>query len=180
MAVWVSACPCAFGLATPTAILVSTGVAAKNGVLVRRGAALQFASEVNVVAFDKTGTLTNGKTEVTDFILLNDDGDQIKSGDNYKEEVECIKLLLSAESRSSHPLARGITTWCRFRLKELSALYKSNDEADKNSSNLFTKTELIFEVVPGQGIRMLVRDIGKFFFAFILIIFFNFLIFFIL
>jgi cation transport ATPase len=135
---------------------------------VRRGAALQFASEVDVVAFDKTGTLTNGKTEVTDFILLNHDGEQMKSGENYKEEVECIRLLLSAESRSSHPLARGITTWCRNRLKELSTLYISDDNNnnDNNSSNLINKTELIFEIVPGQGIRMLVRDVGKLFYFF--------------
>lgn len=69
LAVWVSACPCSFGLATPTAILVATGVAAKLGILIRRGAALQLVSEVDVVAFDKTGTLTMGSTEVTDVIF---------------------------------------------------------------------------------------------------------------
>lgn len=77
LAVWVSACPCAFGLATPTAIMVGTGVAAKHGVLVRRGASLQFAAEVSAVAFDKTGTLTQGNTVVVDFFILSLDGKHV-------------------------------------------------------------------------------------------------------
>ena len=96
LAVWVSACPCgkfidkhtgrvvvsitsyffleAFGLAAPTAVMVSTGLAAKYGILIRRGAAIQKAASVSVVAFDKTGTLTEGKTAVSDFdLILHDD-----------------------------------------------------------------------------------------------------------
>ncbi|CAM9957507.1 unnamed protein product, partial [Laminaria digitata] len=66
LAVMVIACPCAVGLAAPTAILVGTGVAARNGVLIKGGAALQRASELKRVVFDKTGTLTMGKPRVTE------------------------------------------------------------------------------------------------------------------
>ena len=72
LAVWVSACPCAFGLATSTAVLVCTGVSATFSVLIRRGAALQSAASVNAIAFDKTGTLTLGEMAVTDFLPYND------------------------------------------------------------------------------------------------------------
>jgi len=62
----------AFGLAAPTAIMVSTGLAAKFGILIRRGAAIQYAAGVTAVAFDKTGTLTEGKTSVSNFDLVED------------------------------------------------------------------------------------------------------------
>jgi copper ion binding protein len=68
LSVWVSACPCAFGLATPTAILVATGVSARYGVLIRKGSAIQNGSHITAVAFDKTGTLTMGEMEVTEMV----------------------------------------------------------------------------------------------------------------
>jgi Cu+-exporting ATPase len=155
LAVWVSACPCAFGLATPTAILVSTGVAAKLGVLVRRGAALQYAAEVDTVVFDKTGTLTLGKTAVCDFILTPTPlssiiADDVKMNNLSLQSTSLHNLLhylLMAESSSSHPLAKGITEYCTSRLKEIQIQLENKI----SNENTYQTT-----VVPGQGIKVAV------------------------
>lgn len=104
LAVWVSACPCAFGLATPTAVLVATGVGAKLGLLIRRGAALQGAAEIRAVAFDKTGTLTEGCMAVTDFRSF--------SSSSQPGETEILSLVHAMESHSGHPLAKAISDYC--------------------------------------------------------------------
>ncbi|MBU0731268.1 heavy metal translocating P-type ATPase [Patescibacteria group bacterium] len=89
-AVLVIACPCALGLATPTAIMVGTGMGAQNGILIRSGEALEIANKVNAVVFDKTGTITKGLPEVTD----------------VKGDV--LPIAASLEKRSEHPLAEAI------------------------------------------------------------------------
>jgi Cu+-exporting ATPase len=155
--VWVSACPCAFGLATPTAVLVSTGVAAKHGILIRKGAALQYASSVNVVAFDKTGTLTKGSTEITDFLYAVDGSTEFvhfESGAGHgpglrslAEAYYLLQLMLFAECRSSHPLAKGITAYCKDKLTNMG-------DAVSEPRPLPAEEDLLFDVVPGLGIHM--------------------------
>ena len=93
----VIACPCALGLATPTAIMVGTGRGAQLGVLYKGGEALETAHHVNAVIFDKTGTLTKGEPTLTDLISYG------------RDENELLTLLASAESSSEHPLALAIT-----------------------------------------------------------------------
>lgn len=97
VAVLIIACPCALGLATPTAIMVGTGKGAENGVLIKSAEALEMARRVNVIVFDKTGTLTKGKPEVTDILI---------SGRFPKEEI--LWIAASAESVSEHPLSEAI------------------------------------------------------------------------
>lgn len=97
--VLVIACPCALGLATPTAIMVGTGKGAEAGVLVKGGEPLEAARRVNAIVFDKTGTLTYGKPVVTDIISL----------DKYKEK-ELLQIIASLERDSEHPLAKAIVT----------------------------------------------------------------------
>lgn len=97
VAVLVIACPCALGLATPTAIMVGTGKGAENGVLFKSGAALETAHKIDVIVFDKTGTLTEGKPSVTDVINKSDLSDK-----------EIIKIAASAEVKSEHPLGKAI------------------------------------------------------------------------
>lgn len=96
IAVLVIACPCALGLATPTAIMVGTGKGAENGVLIKGGEALEVAHQIKTIVFDKTGTLTEGKPKVTDIMSL------------YLPEDELLSLAASCEMGSEHPLGEAI------------------------------------------------------------------------
>ncbi|CUU07486.1 Cu+-exporting ATPase [Candidatus Kryptobacter tengchongensis] len=104
VSVLIVACPCALGLATPTAIVVATGKSAEYGILIRNAQALEIANKVNIVVFDKTGTITYGKPEVTDIIKLG----------NIPEN-ELLRLSASVERNSEHPLAEAIVRYARLR-----------------------------------------------------------------
>ena len=97
VSVLIIACPCAMGLATPTAILVGTGRGAELGVLVRNGAVLERAERVDVVAFDKTGTLTEGRPALTDVVLT-----------GSLDRTTVLRLAAAAERESEHPLAGAV------------------------------------------------------------------------
>ena len=97
IAVLVIACPCALGLATPTAIMVGTGVGAEKGILIKGGSALESVYKIRSIVFDKTGTLTKGKPEVTDIITLGD-----------LDENELLKVSAIVEKHSEHPLGEAI------------------------------------------------------------------------
>ena len=97
ISVLVISCPCALGLATPVAIMVGSGVGAKNGVLYKTAAALEGAGRTQVIALDKTGTVTEGQPEVTDIIPLG------------MECEELLRLAASLEKHSEHPLAKAVT-----------------------------------------------------------------------
>ncbi|KKP84283.1 MAG: Copper-exporting ATPase [Candidatus Moranbacteria bacterium GW2011_GWF2_35_54] len=92
------ACPCALGLATPTAVMMGTGLAAKNGILIKSGKALEVARKINVVVFDKTGTLTKGEPSVTDIVAIKN---------NISNET-VLQIAASVEKNSEHPLAQAI------------------------------------------------------------------------
>jgi Cu+-exporting ATPase len=97
IAVLIIACPCALGLATPTAIIVGTGKGAENGILIKSAEALENAHKIDTVVFDKTGTLTKGKPVVTDLVSLSNLG-----------ENEILRYAAIAEKKSEHPLAEAI------------------------------------------------------------------------
>ncbi|NOX61880.1 MAG: copper-translocating P-type ATPase [Chloroflexi bacterium] len=97
VAVLVIACPCALGLATPTALMVGSGKGAENGILIRSGEAIQTIKDVKVIIFDKTGTITKGKPEVTDIVPL-----------NGFDEASLLEIAAAAEQGSEHPLGRSI------------------------------------------------------------------------
>ena len=128
ISVLVIACPCALGLATPTAIMVGTGKGAENGILIKGGEALESAHKVNTVIFDKTGTITEGKPKVTDIVLNN----------NVKEEY-LIKIASSAEKGSEHPLGEAIVKYGE----------------EKNIK--FEKVDN-FKAIPGAGIQVTIND----------------------
>jgi P-type Cu+ transporter len=127
IAVLVIACPCALGLATPTAIMVGTGKGAEYGVLIKGGEALETAHKINTIVFDKTGTITEGKPVVTD-ILVTDGFD----------EYEFLQLAASAEKGSEHPLGEAIVN-------------RANEKGLE-----FYKTES-FEAIPGYGIEVILQ-----------------------
>jgi len=131
IAVLVISCPCAMGLATPTALVVGIGRAAKYGIILKGGEALETAYRVTSIVFDKTGTLTVGKPTVTDFVMLRKDIDP----------GEALYLAASAEQGSEHPLARAVVE----KGKEQGALGDPKD----------------FEAVAGHGIKARISDKGS-------------------
>lgn len=114
IAVLVIACPCALGLATPTAIMVGTGKGAENGVLIKGGEALETAYKINTIVFDKTGTITEGKPKVTDIVT------------NGAHEEEILALAASAEKGSEHPLGEAIVKGAEDRKLKLKNIDKFN------------------------------------------------------
>lgn len=130
ISVLVIACPCALGLATPTAIMVGTGKGAEHGVLIKSGEALETIHNINTVIFDKTGTLTEGEPIVTDVVLTKES--------NLSED-ELLQLAASAEEGSEHPLGEAIVK--EARQKELT----------------FVETD-DFEAIPGRGIEAKVNN----------------------
>jgi P-type Cu+ transporter len=122
-AVIVIACPCALGLATPTAIMVGTGEGAKQGILIKGGEPLEAAQKINAMIFDKTGTLTNGKPEVTDIISMSN-----------SDEDDVLEIAASIEKSSEHPLAESIYTYAKEEGVELA-----------EATN--------FNAVPGFGVK---------------------------
>lgn len=98
LAVLVIACPCALGLATPTALMVGTGLGAENGILIRKGESIQRLQEVTTFVFDKTGTLTKGEPEVVDWV------DLFEADGSFEERVAAL------ENMSEHPLSKAITS----------------------------------------------------------------------
>jgi Cu+-exporting ATPase len=129
VAVLVIACPCAMGLAVPTAVMVATGRGAELGVLVKGGEALQRAATIDVVVFDKTGTLTHGRPEVTDVIFV---APRDEAAHARLDESRLLALVAAVEASSEHPLADAIVR----RARELGAA-PSQVEA--------------FEARPGRG-----------------------------
>jgi Cu+-exporting ATPase len=123
VAVLIIACPCALGLATPTAIMVGTGKGAENGVLIRSGEALERAHKIDVILLDKTGTLTRGEPEVTDIV----------AAPSYTED-EVLRLAASAEHASEHPLGDAIMKAAEDKKLELSPVKD-------------------FRAIPGRGIE---------------------------
>ncbi|MBI9047345.1 MAG: cadmium-translocating P-type ATPase [Anaerolineaceae bacterium] len=124
VAVLVIACPCAMGLATPTAIMVGTGKGAESGVLIKSGDALETAGRIDTIILDKTGTITRGQPAVTDILPT----------DNQYEPDDLIRIAASIESNSEHPLGEAILA-----------------EANQRELSLIKVTE--FEALPGLGIK---------------------------
>ena len=135
ISVLVIACPCALGLATPTAIMVGTGKGAENGILIKSGEALELAHKIDTIVFDKTGTITKGEPVVTDFISYNSLGSTDKN--------ELLRLISSAEKKSEHPLSDAIVKYA----KDEKVLFSDN---------------VTFQSMPGYGIRATVDGIQMF------------------
>ncbi|MEM2237812.1 MAG: heavy metal translocating P-type ATPase [Candidatus Caldarchaeum sp.] len=134
IAVLVISCPCAVGLATPSAVMMGTGKAAENGILIREGEALETAHKLDVIIFDKTGTLTKGEPAVTDIVLKQAAEMLIMDNPHPFNEEHLLRLAAIAEKRSEHPLAQAIVK---------KAEEKGIDIPDPE----------LFEAIPGQGVK---------------------------
>lgn len=128
VAVLIIACPCAMGLATPTAIMVGTGKGAEHGILIKDAESLETAHKINTIIFDKTGTLTKGTPEVTDIIPI-----ESMSGD------ELLKLAGSIEKGSEHSLAEAIVKAAEEKQFVLSKVLK-------------------FQAIPGHGVEGIIDE----------------------
>lgn len=122
----VIACPCALGLATPTAIIVGVGRGAQNGILIKNAESLEKLHKINTLVIDKTGTITKGKPEVTDIIIVSEEG--------ITKESEILSILGSLEKNSEHPLALAVV------------------EAATSQKLEFQKVDE-FEAIEGMGLR---------------------------
>ena len=123
----VIACPDALGLATPTAVMVATGLGAQNGILYKNASALEEAAKLEAIIFDKTGTLTEGKPKVVEIVAAG----------NRLPQDELLRLVASAEQSSEHPLAQAIV-----------------DKAKEQKLTLDSATG--FEAIPGHGLKVTV------------------------
>jgi P-type Cu+ transporter len=103
ISVLIIACPCAMGLATPTAVMVGTGIGAENGILIKGGESLENAYKLTAIAFDKTGTLTQGEPQVTDIV----------ASPGGRTEADVLEIASSIESVSEHPLAQAVARKAR-------------------------------------------------------------------
>ncbi len=121
--VLIIACPCALGLATPTAVMMGTGLAAKSGILIKSGKALEIARDVRVVIFDKTGTLTRGEPLVTDIVRM-----------GSLDAHGILQLAASTERNSEHPLAQAMV-----------------NKAKEEKIELFDVKN--FKAIPGKGVE---------------------------
>jgi P-type Cu+ transporter len=124
IAVLIVACPCALGLATPTAIMVGVGKGAENGILIKSGEALETAHKLQAVVFDKTGTLTKGEPEVTDIVTT-----------NVLSEEQLLQYAAVAEKNSEHPLGEAIVKQATTR-------------------NLKVEDPEDFNAIPGHGVEV--------------------------
>jgi Cu+-exporting ATPase len=172
ISVVVVACPCALGLATPTAVMVGTGVGAVNGLLIKGGAVLESAFNLKTVVFDKTGTITTGRAVIGSKIeyvsqLLEKDGDNAGTLKQLLQDLpvavrpsdSVLWFACCAELRSEHPLGRAIVNsgreiWGHDILKP-SLKY---EEAAKQSGEI-TISE--FQVAPGRGVECTMNNIGR-------------------
>lgn len=142
ISVLVVACPCALGLASPTAITVGIGRGAELGVLIKSGEALELSEKLNAVVFDKTGTLTMGRPDVTDIVTFGMD------------EAELLRLAASAEKDSEHPLAEAVVRKAESAGLVLASASDFNAEAGKGV------IAIVNEKKVAAGNEMLLSDQG--------------------
>ncbi|KAI0046725.1 heavy metal translocatin [Auriscalpium vulgare] len=163
ISVVVVACPCALGLSTPTAIMVGTGMGAKNGILIKGGRALEASRALRRIVFDKTGTVTEGKLTVAGLAWAptHERGDAhvqgpadvdaaalaAKVADGVTSYAAVIAMIAATEARSEHPLAKAVAVWGKGVLAA--------------ASNAAAATVDTFESVTGQGVKATVALAGE-------------------
>lgn len=142
ISVLVISCPCALGLATPVAIMVGSGVGAKNGILFKTAVSLEVTGKANIVAFDKTGTITKGKPEVTDVISLNGSSTE-----------DILKIIGTLECNSEHPIAKAIMEYVNSN----NIKYSNPDEFINNIGSGI-KVKLNNDILEIGNLKLISKD----------------------
>ncbi len=146
VAVMIVACPCALGLATPTAIIVGTGIGALNGILIKNANILEKLRKTNVIVFDKTGTITTGKLNVTDVFPV-----------SPYTEAELLQYAVSIESLSEHPIAKAIVNYSKqkninpSKINNFKSITGFGAEGDLNNKRIYIGNE---ELMKQKGITI--------------------------
>lgn len=170
VAVLVIACPCALGLATPTAVMVGTGRAAEAGILIKDTASLELAHKINTLVLDKTGTITEGKPRVTDLFNINDEKETAET-DN-KNDLDILHIIGSCEQHSEHPIGMAIVHYVREQgidleeVKDFKAIAGMGIRAIYNESTVLIgsdklMTENNIDVSELKQKAMEIKDEGK-------------------
>jgi Cu+-exporting ATPase len=147
IAVLVISCPCAMGLATPTAVMVGLGMAARKGILIKGGSSIEQLSGVKTIVFDKTGTLTNGKFRIKNIRATGVDEDQLR------------KILFSIEQHSSHPIAKGIVNALSHNSYE-NIRWKNISEDKGIGINATDETDNLYSIGSNKMVRHLNEDLS--------------------
>lgn len=157
VSVLIIACPCALGLATPTAIMVSTGIAARSGILIKNAESLELASRAKYVLFDKTGTLTEGRIEVSD----------IRAFSPYSKE-DLLRVALSLERLSEHPFAEAIMTEAQekgiepLKVEGFQAIVGKGVKGAIEGKNYYVGNTSLFEEINGNISEEIKREYTEF------------------
>ena len=138
--VLIIACPCALGLATPTSVMVGTGIGAENGILIKGAESLELAHKIQIIVLDKTGTLTQGKPTVTDFVTV--------GGTVNHNELKLLQLAAAVERLSEHPLAEAVVNYALQQQVDLAEA--ENFEAKPSASHFMANV--------GSGVQGIVAD----------------------
>ena len=170
VAVLVIACPCALGLATPTAVMVGTGRAAEAGILIKDASSLELAYKIKTLVLDKTGTITEGKPKVTDLFNINDEKETAET-DN-KNGLDILHIIGSCEQHSEHPIGMAITHYVKDqginleKVKDFKAIAGMGVSAIYNGSTVLIGSDKLMTEnnIDVSGLKqkaMEIKDEGK-------------------
>jgi len=170
VAVLVIACPCALGLATPTAVMVGTGRAAEAGILIKDASSLELAYKIKTLVLDKTGTITEGKPKVTDLFNINDEKETAET-DN-KNGLDILHIIGSCEQHSEHPIGMAITHYVKGQgidleeVKDFKAIAGMGVSAIYNGSTVLIGSDKLMTEnnIDVSGLKqkaMEIKDEGK-------------------
>lgn len=147
IAVLVISCPCALGLATPVAVMVSTGVGAKNGILFKTAASIEETGRVEIVALDKTGTITGGEPVVTDVYPC-----------RGVSKDELLTIAAALEARSDHPIAKAVSSYCRNTTLRISDF---REVAGNGVKAFITEGSTAVKIIGGNAAFLIKNEIDK-------------------